>query len=341
MTGISQSTAVVTLTPAPVLDRTYFVHDLIPGGVNRADGVGEELSGKGINVSRGLYLAGIEAPAVVPVGNGDTSVLERTGSAKIVRPLWVEGTLRVSTTIIENHGTTTRITEPPRPLTADDWTAVMDLTEQTVIETGAKWLVIAGSHPVDQLTGEFIDLTRLFDRMDQLGVRIALDTSGKPLNTWARSGRAAVIKPNCEELASAVGRTLLTVGDVIDAATELCDHGIEAVLASMGSDGIIAVTKEGAFGAKTAPVKVINTVGAGDATLAGFLSAVTTKPLAEGETMLGVGFDVIHGALTGVKWGAVAVTQPSSGLENIDHLPESFFIETPDRAKYLEEPAHA
>jgi 1-phosphofructokinase len=341
MTGTTKGPAVVTLTPAPVLDRTYFVHDLVAGGVNRADGVGEELAGKGINVSRGLSLANINAPAVVPVGNGDPAVITRTGSEHFVKPLWVEGTLRVSTTIIEHHGTTTRITEPPRPLTADDWNAVIDLTEQTVIDSGAKWLVVAGAHPLDKYTGEFVDMTPLFDRMGSIGVRVALDTSGKPLNTWARSGRAAIIKPNAEELASAVGRTLRTVGDVIDAATELCQHGIEAVLASMGSDGIIAVTKDGAIGARTNPVKVSNTVGAGDATLAGFLSYVSNNPLADGETVLGVGFDVINGIKMAVRWGAHKVQQPTSGLESIDGLPESFLVETPDRDKLLDEPAEA
>jgi 1-phosphofructokinase len=277
----------------------------------------------------------------VPVGKGDPAVIARTGSEHFVKPLWVEGTLRVSTTIIEHRGTTTRITEPPRPLTAEDWAAVIDLTEQTVIENDAKWLVVAGAHPVDKYTGEFIDMTPLFDRMDKLGVRVAMDTSGKPLITWAQSGRPAIIKPNAEELASAVGRTLKTVGDVLDAATELCEHGIEAVLASMGSDGIIAVTRGGAIGARTDKVKVSNTVGAGDATLAGFLSYVSTHPLAEGQEVQGVGFDVVNGIQMAVRWGAHKVQQPTSGLENIDNLPASFLLESIDRDKPLDEPAEA
>jgi 1-phosphofructokinase len=80
--------SVVTLTPAPTLDRTYYVNNLHPGGVNRADDVREELAGKGINVSRGLTLANIHAPGVVPIGNSDPAVLERSGSSFLV-PLWV------------------------------------------------------------------------------------------------------------------------------------------------------------------------------------------------------------------------------------------------------------
>jgi 1-phosphofructokinase len=312
MPGTNAGSPIVTLTPAPTLDRTYFVRNLHSGGVNRADEVREELAGKGINVSRGLHLAGIEAPGVVPIGNSDPGVLARTGSTGILVPLWVDGTLRVSTTIVEHDGPTTKVNESPRPLSEQDWNAVMDLTERTVRENGAKWLVIAGALPVIKSTGKFVDLEPLFERMTAIGVRVALDTSGEPLNYWARRGLASIIKPNAEELASAVGRSLHTVGDVIDAARELCEHGIETVLASLGADGMIAVTRDREWAARTPPVKVINTVGAGDATMAGFLSAVASNPIAEGADDYGLGYNVPLGVSTAVQWGAIAVTQPTS-----------------------------
>jgi 1-phosphofructokinase len=328
---------IVTLTPAPTLDRTYFVHNLDEGGVNRADAVAEELAGKGINVSRGLHLAGFKAPGIVPIGNADPGVLDRTGSSGFLTPLWVEGTLRVSTTIVEKDGPTTKVNEAPRPLSEEDWKSVVDLTLNTVKQNGAKWLVIAGALPVYKSSGSYVDLEPLFTAMKDLGVRVALDTSGEPLNYWARRGLAAVIKPNAEELASAVGRTLKTVGDVIDAARQLCEHGIECVLASLGADGMIAVTRTQQWAARTPPVKVINTVGAGDATMAGFLSAVAadTRP-AVGDD---IGYDVHKGVGTAVQWGAIAVTQPSSGLENLDHMPSSSVTDQPDRDALLEEPA--
>ncbi|MFM1785344.1 MAG: hypothetical protein RLZZ108_368 [Actinomycetota bacterium] len=328
---------IVTLTPAPTLDRTYFVHNLQEGGVNRAEGVGEELAGKGINVSRGLHLAGFKAPGVVPLGNADPGVLDRTGSSDFLIPLWVEGTLRVSTTIVEHEGPTTKVNEAPRPLTEDDWKKVIELTIETVKANNAKWLVIAGALPVYKSTGTYVDLEPLFTSMREMGVRVALDTSGEPLNYWARRGLASVIKPNAEELAAAVGRTLTTVGDVVDAARQLCEHGIECVLASLGADGMIAVTKNDQWAARTPPVKVINTVGAGDATMAGFLSAVgnDTKPGSADD----LGFDVAKGVAAAVQWGAIAVTQPSSGLANLDNMPPSSVTNTPDRSAMLEEPA--
>ena len=330
--------SVVSLTPAPTLDRTYFVNHLHPGGVNRADDVREELAGKGINVSRGLTLAGIHAPGVVPIGNADTSVLERTGSSFLV-PLWTEGSLRVSTTIVDIQGTTTKVNESPRSLSEEDWQKVIDLTEQTVVNTGAKWLVIAGALPTYTSTGVYVDLQPIFDAMKLLGVKVALDTSGEPLSYWARKGCATVIKPNAEELASAVGRELVTVGDVVAAAQELCEHGIEVVLASLGADGMIAVTKNSHWAARTPPVKVINTVGAGDATLAGFLAAVSANPIQEGEDDFGVGFNVPLGVQQAVRWGAIAVTQPTSGLSNLDNMPEASIDYNPNLNIPLEEVA--
>ncbi|CAB4624791.1 unannotated protein [freshwater metagenome] len=339
MSGNTEKSPIVTLTPAPTLDRTYFVTNLHRGEVNRADSVGEELAGKGINVARALQLSGIAAPAVVPIGNAEKEILERTGSKNFLIPMWIEGTLRVSTTILEKGGPTTKINEGPKPLTSEEWQRVIDLTEATVRENDAKWLVIAGALPIDQSTGTFVDLHPVFERMNELGVRVALDTSGEPLAYWVRQGEAAILKPNAEELASAVGRSLLTNGDVIEAARELCSHGVECVLASLGSDGMLAVTKSKAWGTRTTPVEVINTVGAGDATLAGFLSAITKNPLAKDHEDIGVSFNVPVGAMTAVQWGAVKVSQPTSGLDNIDDLPEVFLTEDVDLAAKLREPA--
>ena len=329
---------IVTLTPSPTLDRTYFVKNLVEGGVNRADRVGEELAGKGINVSRGLHLAGIPAPGIVPIGDADKGVLERTGS-EFLTPLWIEGTLRVSTTVVEYDGPTTKINEHPRPLKQKDWDAVVELTDKTVRENKAEWLVVAGAHPEIDETGKVINLHSLFLRMEALGVKVVLDTSGPALRYWAQQGNATVMKPNAHELAECVGRDLTTIGDVIDAAHTLNDWGVDCVMASLGVDGIIAVTKTHAIHAFTPPVKVINTVGAGDSTIAGFLSAVTAHPAEPGA--FGVGFDVAEGIAAAVQWGAAKVQQPTSGLQSIENLVEATVDVDPDRNRLLGEPATA
>lgn len=336
MTG--KNAPIVTLTPSPTLDRTYFVKNLEEGGVNRAERVGEELAGKGINVSRALRLANIEAPGIVPIGDADKGVLERTNS-QFLTPLWVEGTLRVSTTIVEHDGPTTKINEHPRPLKQAAWDQVVALTVKTVEENKAGWLVVAGAHPEIAETGKVIDIQPLFERMEQLGVRVVLDTSGPALRHWAQSGMATIMKPNAHELAECVNKDLKTIGDVIDAARQLNKWGVNCVMASLGIDGIIAVTESHAIHAYTDPVKVINTVGAGDSTVAGFLSAVTSHP-SDAEAY-GVGFDVAEGIAAAVQWGAAKVQQPTSGLSSIENLVEAHVELIPNRDHLLGEPAKA
>ena len=333
-----EKSPIITLTPSPTLDRTYFVKRLIEGGVNRAHDVNEELAGKGINVSRALELAEISAPGVVPIGNADPAVLERTGSTSFLSPIWVDGTLRVSTTIIEDNGPTTKVNENPRPLRQADWDEVVNLTLKLLKENEAEWLVVAGAHPNIIETDQVIDLIPLFDQAKAMGVKVVLDTSGDPLRQWAREGVATIMKPNGEELASCVGRTLNTLQDVVDAARELNSWGVECVLASLGVDGMLAVTKTHAVHGFTPPVRVINTVGAGDSTVAGFLSAVTLNKTDDKE-LFGVGFDIAKGVREAVRWGGAKVQQPTSGLKSIANLPIGVVLEQPDLSASLREPA--
>jgi 1-phosphofructokinase len=86
-------------------------------------------------------------------------------------------------------------------------------------------------------------------------------------------------------------------------------------------------------------VKVINTVGAGDSTIAGFLSAVTQE--VSDENAYGVGFDVAKGIAAAVQWGAAKVQQPTSGLQSIADLVEATVELIPDRDRLLGEPAKA
>jgi len=65
--------------------------------------------------------------------------------------------------------------------------------------------------------------------------RIAIDSSGEPL-LRVLPLRPDVVKPNREELAEAVGGSIDTLGDAVEAAWRLHEKGPRAVLASLGAD---------------------------------------------------------------------------------------------------------
>lgn len=317
--------AVVSLTPAPVIDRTYFVDSFDAGKVNRASDIQEFLSGKGINVSRTLRTAGISTAAVLPIGREDEHLLFRTPSPQILRILPIPGRMRVNTAVLEANGRTTNVNQKAVPIPQRDWDAVVDMTISEIESLHADWLVVSGSVPRHPENDERVDFTRLFSEAKRLGTRVAFDSSGGSLEKWTHSGLVDLIKPNADEMATLVKRHLHTIGDVLEASQEvLANTELEVILVSMGSDGAMAVTADEAIWAFADVDRVVNTTGAGDASLAGFVGYSI-----QGHGHLGGRAD--HGTLPSlslraglskaVVFGALAVTVPTTIIESLENAP--------------------
>ncbi|MGO2111447.1 MAG: 1-phosphofructokinase family hexose kinase [Pseudoclavibacter sp.] len=333
--------AVITLTPAPVIDRTYFVDRFDEGKVNRATDQEEFLSGKGLNVSRTLHLAGVATSAVLPIGKEDEHLLFRTPHPQLLRILRVPGRIRVNTQILEPNGRTTNINQKAVPIPADDWAETIAMTIREVQALGADWLVVSGSVPKVAETGESLDFDELFAETRRLGTRIALDSSGSSLARLAQSEHINLIKPNADELATLVERHLHTVGDVLEAAHEIIErNGLEVALVSLGGDGALAVTRdEEWWGHATAP-QIVNTTGAGDATLAGFVGSSIQGP---GRTGGRADFfdlpqlTVKRALASAVTYGALAVSVPTTIIDSLANAPTAV-VEAPDPSRELSEP---
>ena len=316
--------AVVTLTPGPVLDRTYLLSEnLTPGKVNRALEVHEYMSGKGLNVARTLHLAKHPVAAILPIGMQDQYLLFSTPFPQILRIMPVQGRVRVNTTVVESGGRTTNINQTPIPMSDEDWQNVVELTLEQVSDMSADWLVVSGMHPKMTSTGNPIDLGELYTRAQKMGARVGLDTSGPELKHWARSGFVNLIKPNADELASLVGRELHTLGEAIDAGRELVAGGIEIALVSLGGDGALGITADEVVWAKATAPAVINTTGAGDAFLAGFLSQVISREADHHAQGVLPQLDLRAGLATACSWGALAVSLPTTLISSFESAPEA------------------
>jgi fructose-1-phosphate kinase PfkB-like protein len=140
------------------------------------------------------------------------------------------------------------------------------------VASGAGWVAGCGSLP----PGAPPDLYARIAARLPARVRVAVDADGFALREATR-GRVALIKPNLAELEGLLGRSLPTLGAVIDAAQGLVEGGIGAVLVSLGADGAAYVDAAGATHAEAHIDDLVNTVGAGDALLAGFLAGGGTR----------------------------------------------------------------
>ncbi|MFD0996421.1 1-phosphofructokinase [Pseudoclavibacter chungangensis] len=334
-------TAVVSLTAAPVIDRTYFVDTFDEGKVNRATDQQEFLSGKGLNVSRTLRLGGVPTSAVLPIGRDDEHLLFRTPHPHILRILRIPGRMRVNTAILEPGGRTTNVNQNPVPIPEADWQETIDMTVREIEALGADWLVVSGAVPKVAETGEALDFTRLFREARRLGTRIALDSSGTSLDVLVRSGYINLVKPNADELATMVGRHLTTFGEVLDAARHLIDEcGLEVALVSLGGDGALAITRDVAWHGYAVAPRIVNTTGAGDATLAGFVgNSIQGAGRTGGRADFGQLPQLLvkRGLAAAVEYGALAVSVPTTIIDSFDELPEAV-IETPDPERLLSEP---
>lgn len=292
-----QPGSVVTITPAPSLDLTYYVDTLRPGEIHRAGATSIEFAGKGVNVTANLTLGGVNSRAVVPLPQDDMHLVAQ--DPRIVASACT-GVLRRNVTIIDQAGQTTKVNQSATPLSSREWDGLIDaaLAEVRVLE--AEWLLISGRVPeVDGGVADYLPALRSRLRPD---TSIAVDTSGDIVGSWWSSGVVDCIKPNVSELAEATGRELRTLGEVVDAARQLQESGIRVVAVSLGADGFLVVTADEIAWAVSEPIQVVNTIGAGDASLAGLLHALVS------------GLPIPDAARRAAEWGALNATQATSQL---------------------------
>ncbi|WP_435286557.1 1-phosphofructokinase [Streptomyces bacillaris] len=260
---------ILTVTPNPSLDRTYQLPGLVRGTVLRATADRVDPGGKGINVSRAVAAAGHRTVAVAPMGGPEGALLARLLGEHGIEAAGVPvtGSTRINITLVEPDTTLTKINAAGPELSAAEAEDVLEAVRAR--SAAADWIACCGSLPRGLPPQWYAELVA---RSHRAGARIALDTSGAALTAALREG-PDVIKPNAQELAEAVGRPLATVGDALKAAEELRERGAGAVLASLGADGQLLVEASGAYFASARVATVRSNVGAGDASLAGFLTA--------------------------------------------------------------------
>ena len=271
---MSSSPLILTLTPNPSNDRTVtLAGPLERGAVQRLLSVTMQAGGKGVNISRAAYSAGLSTEAVFPARPDDPFVTELTHAGIACSPAPPAGDVRINLAITEPDGTTTKLNSPGSTVSANH----LDDLAATLLDraVAASWVVLAGSLPPGAPDGWYAELVRA---LRSTPARVAVDTSEGPLAALVDALPEAapdLMKPNGEELASFVGGDEETFErDPATAATAarlLVDRGVGAVLVTLGGAGAVLVTADGAWHATPPPTTVVSTVGAGDSSLFGYL----------------------------------------------------------------------
>jgi 1-phosphofructokinase family hexose kinase len=262
------SALVLALNPS--IDAEWRVDDVLWEEKNNVHSERRWAGGKGINVARWLNYLGGKPQLLVPLG-GRTG-LELAGylrdeklPAQIIQ---LKEHTRVNIIVTTNTGRQMRFNPPGPKLSRQEWSKVLERLEDDLGRmppTGL--LILSGSLPRGVPMAAYAHIIRLAHRF---GVRTLLDCDG-PNFTAAVEARPFLVKPNEHELAQWRGLPLRSETKIRLAAQGLSKKTSGWVLVSRGPRrGLLVNCAEGFQCFATPPrVKSRNTVGAGDALLAG------------------------------------------------------------------------
>ena len=256
---------ITTLTLNPSLDYIVEVNDFQTGAINRTQSEKILPGGKGLNVSQVLKNLNADTLAVGIVAGFTGKALEDALDALGVKNdmIWARGMTRINVKVRSVPETAINGMGPEVDR------EILDALYAKLEGLGfGDTLVLAGKIA----KGLPDDLyRRIMDRLEGKGIAIVVDAEGDQLAS-VLDKKPFLIKPNDEELQGLFGQSVQSPQDAIRLALKLRDRGVQNVLVSMGGDGAVLCAQDGKVYRAEAPQgQLVNSVGAGDSMVAGFL----------------------------------------------------------------------
>ena len=263
---------IYTVTLNPSLDYVVSMDEMKPGATNRSKSEHMLPGGKGINVSIVLKNMGVPSVALGFIAGftGDeiaknvTDLGCKTDFIKLG-----QGMSRINIKLKADEETEINCVGPCiEDADVQKLYAQLDKLKENDI------LVLAGSIPSSVSDSIYQDI---MIRLANKNVMVIVDAT-KDLLVNVLSNHPFLIKPNNHELGEIFGMELKTNEEIIYYAKKLQEKGARNVLVSMAVDGAIFLGEDGSvFESKAPKGTVVNSVGAGDSMVAGFLAGYLEK----------------------------------------------------------------
>ena len=258
---------IYTITFNPALDYISQVENFEIGKINRTKTEKILPGGKGLNVSTVLKNLGIESTALGFIAGFTGEELKRSIEEKGIKTDFIKvekGITRINVKISSNEETALNGNGPE--ITEEDINKLLEKIEKITKED---MVILAGNIPrcINNDIYEIICKT-----LEKNNVTFVVDAT-KELLMNVLKYKPFLIKPNKEELEETFKEKIETKEEIIAHAKKLQLIGAQNVLISLGGEGAILVTTEGKeYYSKAPKGKVLNTVGAGDSMVAGFIA---------------------------------------------------------------------
>lgn len=258
-----------TVTPSPTIDISAVVERIVPFSKLRCESARYDPGGGGINVARVLKRFGGNPRAVIPVGGPQGELLRRLLKQEDLSAVMVRITAdtRQDFTVFEREsGDQYRFVFPASPISRSEATSVFDALSD--IAPVPAYLVVSGSCPENVAAGFFDDAARAARKAS---AKLVVDTSGSALSA-AIQHAPYLIKPNLREFETLAGCILPTDDLRLRAARDLLAGGrVELIALTLGADGALLISRNGAWRGVAPKIQPLSTVGAGDSFLGAFV----------------------------------------------------------------------
>lgn len=258
---------IYTVTFNPSLDYIVSVDSFTEGMVNRTSDEKLFAGGKGVNVSMVLKNLGFDNTALGFVagftGEELSSMLSKKGiSTDFIKV--AQGMTRINVKIRSDKES--EINGQGPAMTKED---IDKLYEKLDRLKEGDTLCLAGSIPDVMPETMYSDIMA---RLQGRGIEVVVDAT-KDLLVNVLKYKPFLIKPNNHELGEIYGVTLKTREEVVPYAKKMQEAGAKNVLISMAGQGAVLVDALGNVHMSQSPKgKLVNSVGAGDSMVAGFLA---------------------------------------------------------------------
>ncbi|ABS22633.1 1-phosphofructokinase [Bacillus cytotoxicus] len=255
---------IYTVTLNPSIDYVVQVEPFMLGTVNRAEKDMKFPGGKGINVSRVLHRLGVQNIALGFTGGFTGEFIKSVLKSEDINTdfVQVDGDSRINVKIKGKEETELNGQGPI--ITEEQFQQLMKKFEKM---RAGDFVVLAGSIP-SSIPKNFYEQIAMYG--EERGIQVVVDTSGSALKHVMKNN-PFLLKPNHYELGELFGKELSTVEDILPYGKKLIAQGVQNVIVSMAGEGALLFTNDGVYEATVPKGQVVNSVGAGDSLVAGFV----------------------------------------------------------------------
>lgn len=264
---------VLTVVLNATIDTTLILSTpLTIGLTHKAHNVHKLPGGGGLNVARVLRTLGVRVRTTGLVGGPAAQFIHHGLAREGLEATWqsISGETRTCTVVVEQQSGTrvTEVNEPGPTITEAEAQEFLKLFDTLL--TDVTFVVLSGSLPPGLPPNYYASL---IEHAHAQGIIPVLDTSEEALLS-SLPARPFFMKANLYEAQQFLGKPLVKLEDAVEAGQLMRKQGARLVVITLGAEGAVLVTKQGAYHSKLHVPDPVSTVGCGDAFVAGFVAGL-------------------------------------------------------------------